>query len=109
MPTNFGAGLKQIVVVPAGLPGLANSCYSDKKTVSITSGDVSKVIPDIGELLIMPLTSVKVELQESSGVWTQIVATGGSNAQQIFSDATNVRFTATDTSTTRTASYYIIQ
>ena len=106
----FGAGLKQIIVNPAGLPGLANSCYSAKQTVTMTTVGGTTVITDIGELLFMPLAAnVTVQLQESSGVWTTVLPASTTAAHQIFSDGTNLRFTSTDTSTNRTGSYYIIQ
>jgi len=108
----YGAGLKQIVVVPAGLPGLANSCYSAKVTVTVTTGatGAATVIADIGLLLIMPNpASVSIQLQESSGTWTDVIPASTTAAHLIFSDATNLRVKSASTSTDRNATYYIIQ
>src|ERR1043166_3286274 len=104
-----GGGLKQTITNPAGLPGLQDSCYSAKQTISITSNG-STVITDVGELLFMPTAAnVSVELQESAGVWTAILTASQTNAHQFFSDGTNLRFKSADTSTTRTGTYYVIQ
>ena len=108
-----GAGLKQIIVEPAGLPGAVNSCYSALQTVAInstTDGSGATVITDIGELLVMPFasTNMKLQLQISSGSWTTI-HTSVTEAFQVFSDGTNLRFLNTDTTTTRSGTYYVIQ
>ena len=106
-----GAGLKQVVVEPASVPGGNNSCYSAKQTVTVTTAGTgtNSVITDIGELLFMPTTNIKVELQDPFATWTTVVASGTTSAFQIFSDGTNLRFNSNDTTTNRTGSYYIIQ
>ena len=114
MPQTFGAGLKQIIVEPAGVPGAADSCYSELITINVAStvGTVTgrTVITDIGELLFMPQTaSISVSLQTASGTWTSLGLPSTTQAAQFFSDGANLAFENTDTTTTVAATYYIIQ
>jgi hypothetical protein len=109
-----GAGLKQTIVIPAGVPGDVNSCYSALQTVSASSSQTnpgSTVITDVGELLFMPVAqaTTTLELQTATGVWTALGLPSTTQAAQFFSDGTNLRFKNTDTTTTRNGTYYIIQ
>jgi len=114
MARTLGAGgQKQIVVVPAGLPGGPDAIFTSLVTISVASSTDSTgntVIPDIGLLHFMPLASstVVLEMQTALNTWTQIWSstTIGFTWQ---SDATNLRFRSTDTTTTRSGTYYVIE
>jgi hypothetical protein len=74
---------------------------------SSTTGD--QVITDVGLLLVMP-TAANVSAQvQNAGTWTAIIAASTTNATLIPSDGLNVRFHSADTSTTRTANYFVVQ
>lgn len=105
-----GAGLKQIIVQPCGVPGTDSCPFSALQTISVgTTG--STVITDIGELLFMQNadTNVSLTFQTASGTWTDTGWPSTSQVVQLFSDGTNLRFESADTSTTRSGTYYIIQ
>lgn len=109
-----GAGLKQTIVIPAGLPGQANSCYSALQTVNVASSGTAvgrTVVTDVGELLFMPLAdaTTSLKLQTADGTWTALGLPSTTVAAQFFSDGTNLAFENTVTTTTKPATYYIIQ
>ena len=73
---------------------------------SAATGDV--VITDIGLLLLMP-TAANVSAQlQNAGSWTAIVPASTTNAVVIPSDGLNVRIHSADTTTTRTANYFVL-
>ena len=106
-----GAGLKQIIVQPCGVPGEDSCPFSALQTVALTTTSSSTVITDIGELLFMQNsdTAVSLTFQTATGVWTDTGWPSTSQVVQLFSDGTNLRFESSDTSTTRSGTYYIIQ
>lgn len=101
-----GTLLKQIVYATAGLSNVTSYVTSTMGT-SAATGD--QVITDVGLLLVMPTASnVSVQLQDPANTWTAIVAASTTNAVLIPSDGVNMRFHSADTSTTRTANYFVI-
>ena len=105
-----GAGHKQIIVEPAGLPGAANAIFSAKQNITVTTGNATgaTVITDIGVIHFMPTpASVSVQMQESAGTWTAILPASTTAGLTWMSDGTNLRFSSADTSTNRTGSYYL--
>lgn len=99
--------LKQIVYSTAGLSNITSYVTTTMGT-SATTGD--QVITDVGLLLVMPTAAnVSVQVQDPANTWTAIVAASTTNAVLIPSDGVNFRFHSADTSTTRTANYFVIQ
>jgi len=108
MPTK-GGGLKQIIVQPAGVPGTDSCAFSDRVTVSLVTTTTRTIIEDVGELLFRPMpASVSLEFQDETETWNELMAAGGSQWYQFFSDGSNLSFANADTSTTRVGEYYVI-
>lgn len=102
-------GLKQIILEDAGLPGEAGSVFSALQTLTVTT-DANSIITDVGELLFKPMAAnVSLQFQETEVNWSTLIAAGGSQWFQFFSDGANLRLHSADTSTTRQGTYYIIQ
>lgn len=104
-----GAGLKQIIVTGAA-PGTDGCPFSAQQTVTATTGDANTVITDIGLLHFnKTAASVSLQFQDPLNTWTEVLPAGSSAGFVWFSDGTNLRVHSADTSTNRTATYYIIQ
>lgn len=100
-------GIKQIILEDAGVPGESGSVYSALETTTTAPSVANAIITDVGFLFIKPTpANTSLEFQESEGVWTSVMAAGGSTWGFIFSDGANFRVHAADSSTTRTLSYY---
>lgn len=97
-----GALLKQIVYATAGFSNVVS-----KVSVSSTTGNANTVIGDVGLLWITTPASVSVQLQDPAGTWSDVLA--ASETALIPSDGLNLRIHSADTSTNRTATYYVIQ
>lgn len=109
-----GAGLKQIIIQPCGVPGSNDCPFSALETVTVPSGTTRTVITDIGELLFLSVgsvnpTNVALQFQTATNTWVDLMATGDTQPQQFFSDGSNLSFQSQDSSTTQSGSYYIIQ
>lgn len=102
-----GSLLKQIVLT--GVQGFELS-VSALQTVTATTGDANTVITDVGLLWVQPTpASVSLQMQSPADTWTQVVAASTTNATLVPSDGTNLRVHSADTSTNRSATYFIIQ
>jgi hypothetical protein len=109
-----GAGIKQTIVIPAGLPGQANSVYSELQTVQAASSATTvgrTVITDVGLLLFMPLAdaTTSLKMQTAASTWTSLGFPSTTVGGAWFSDGTNLAFENTVTTTTKPGTYYIIQ
>lgn len=88
---------------------LSNQASYVTVTMGTSAATGDQVIADVGLLLVMPTaTNVSVQVQ-NAGSWTAIVAASTTNAVLIPSDGLNMRFHSADTSTTRTANYFVVQ
>src|SRR5215831_7366263 len=99
-----GSLLKQIVYATAAF---SNQCSF--VTVTATTGNANTVITDVGLLWIKTPASVSIQLQDPSGTWTDILPASTSNPVLVPSDGVNLRVHSADTSTNRTANYWVIQ
>lgn len=105
MSITAGKGfLKQIVYATAGLSNVVPLV-----SVSATTGNANTVIQDVGLIWITTPASLSVQLQEPSGTWTDIIAASVTQPVLLPSDGMNLRIHSADTSTNRTATYYLIQ
>jgi len=101
-----GSLLKQVVYAVAGF----ELSVSALQTVSATTGNANTVIPDIGLLWIQPTpASVSIQVQTPANTWYDVVAASTTNATLVPSDGLNLRVHSADTSTNRSATYFIIQ
>lgn len=100
-------GIKQIILEDAGVPGESGSVYSALETTTTPSGVSDAIITDVGFLWIKPTAAnTTLQFQETEDSWSTILTAGGSTWSLVFSDGANFRVHATDSSTTRTLSYY---
>jgi hypothetical protein len=109
-----GAGLKQIIIQPCGVPGSSDCPFSELETVVVPVGATRSIITDIGELLFLSAGSINpnnvaLQFQTALNTWVDLMPTGDTQPQQFFSDGSNLSFQSQDTSTTQSGSYYIIQ
>lgn len=104
MSTHTGALLKQIVYSTNGF-----SNYVAKVSVSATTGNANSVIQDVGLLFITTPASLSVQMQDPADTWTDIIGASQTTPVLIPSDGVNFRVHSADTSTNRSATYFLIQ
>ena len=93
----------QLVIKGAGIPGAADSYYSEEKSLVITGPRT--VVPEIGWILVVAVSGVSFTLLTDDGspeVYTTVL--GANLAGCLWSDGTNLFATASS----GTARYFVL-
>lgn len=96
-----------LVITGAGLPGAADSYYSQEETLAVTGGGAFDLVPYIGWLLIVAVANIKYSIKiAATPTYVDLIAanTGG----VIWSDGTNI-FASKSSGGAGSARFFVLQ
>jgi|SRR5882672_9737374 len=96
----------QLVIKGAGIPGAADSYYSQEETLSAIGG-AKTVIPQIGWLLVVAVASISYQLPvDDASPPTYVTVLAANTAGAVWSDGANL--VASNSGGTANARYFVL-
>ena len=92
----------QLVIKGAGVPGAADSYYSEEKSLVIAA--TRKAVPEIGWIMVVAVASISYQLQTDISPATYVTVLAANTAGMLWSDGTNLYATAGS----GTARYFVL-
>jgi len=96
----------QLIIQGAGVPGAADSYYSQEETLSAT-GSAYTLVPQIGFIMVVAVANLSYVLQTvDASPPTYVTVLAANTAGMVWSDGTNLF--VNNSSTTANARYFVL-